>query len=75
MRYPARVLVDCGDVGRRVTVRRRLPGGGMTDVVGILESCDEDRFGVRDRRGALKTISRSDVVAAKVVPPPPKRPH
>ena len=74
MGYVARVLVDCGDLGRGVTVRSRLASGEKTDVVGILEGCDEDRFVVRDRRGALRIIHRSDVVAARVVPAAPKRP-
>jgi hypothetical protein len=70
-----RVRVDCADLGRRVTVRRRLSTGGFSDVVGILETCDDDRFGIRDRTGKLRRVERSEVVAAKVVPtqPPPSR--
>jgi len=75
MGHIGRVLVDCGDLGRRVTVRSRLASGGTTDVVGILEGCDEDRFVVRDRRGAIRTIDRSEVVAARVVPAAPERPR
>ncbi|MGH2785405.1 MAG: hypothetical protein ACRDJ1_09085 [Actinomycetota bacterium] len=73
MRYVARVTVSCEDLGRRVSVRRRLPEGGYTDVVGVLETCDDDSFGVRDRSGSLRSVARTEVVAAKVVPPPPKR--
>ncbi|HJR19130.1 MAG TPA: hypothetical protein VJ922_05365 [Actinomycetota bacterium] len=73
MRFVGRVLVDCSDVGRRVTVRRRLAEGGYTDVVGILERCDEETFGVRDRNGILHTVDWAAVVAAKVVPPAPAR--
>ena len=73
MRYAARVLVGCEDIGRRVTVRFRLAEGGFSDVVGVLETCDEATFGVRDRSGALRRVTRTEVVAAKVVPPPPDR--
>ncbi|MGH2726659.1 MAG: hypothetical protein ACRDKS_06755 [Actinomycetota bacterium] len=72
MRYAARVRVDCDDLGKRVSVRSRVVGG-YSDVVGILETCDDGTFGVRDRRGALRTIDRSVVVAAKVVAQPPRR--
>jgi hypothetical protein len=64
------VRVGCEDLGRRVTVRYRLEQSGFSDVVGILETCDERAFGIRDRTGALRTVTRSDVVAAKVVAPP-----
>ena len=73
MRYVARVLIGCEDLGRRVTVRTRLAVGGFSDVVGVLETCDEETFGVRDRSGKLRRVTRADVVAAKVVPPPPPR--
>jgi hypothetical protein len=74
MRSVARVLVDCGDLGRRVTVRQRDSTGGFNDIVGILETCDDDSFVIRDRTGKLRYVSRREVVAAKVVPPPPDRP-
>jgi len=64
-----RVAIDCDDLGRRVTVRSRNSQGGFSDVVGILENCDDESFGVRDRTGKLRHIPRSGVVAAKVVPP------
>jgi hypothetical protein len=69
------VLVDCGDLGRRVTVRQRDTTGGFNDVVGILETCDEASFGIRDRTGKLRHVSRREVVAGKVVPPTPERPR
>jgi len=62
------VRVGCGDVGRRVTVRVRLPEGGFSDVLGVLETCDDTSFGIRDRSGALRLVERADVVAAKIVP-------
>ena len=70
MRFAYRVAVDCEDVGRRVTVRYRLPSGKLTDVLGDLEGCDETTFEVRARDGAVRRVTRADVVAAKVVPPP-----
>lgn len=71
-----RVAIDRSDLGRRVTVRYRLAEGGFSDVVGILETCDDATFGVRDRNGTLRVVARSDVVAAKVVPAaPPRRPR
>lgn len=73
MRFGYEVAVGCEDLGRRVTVRFRLHAKGLSDVVGVLESCDESTFGVRDRSGTLRRIDRADVVAAKVVPPPKER--
>jgi len=70
MRFRYEVRLDCEDLGRRVTVRVRLSSGGYSDVVGVLETCDEGSFGIRDRTGTLRNIDRSDVVAAKVVAPP-----
>lgn len=69
MRYLARSTVGCDDVGRRVTVRYRLPEGGFSDVVGVLETCDEQTLGVRDRSDRLRHVRRDDVVASRVVPP------
>ena len=70
MRFRLEVKVDCDDVGSRVTVRRRLADGRLGDVLGILEGCDELVFHVRDRRGEINVIDRSEVVAAKVVQRP-----
>ena len=70
MRFRLEIAIDCDDLGRRVTVRRRLESTGFGDVIGILESCDEQTFGIRDRAGRLHTIARDNVVAAKVVVPP-----
>ena len=70
-----------GLVGRRVVVRRRLPGergpsGGpaLTDVVGVLERWDDHDLSVRRADGEIVTIARADVVAGKAVPPPAHRP-
>lgn len=71
MGYRYGVSFDCADVGKRVSVRYRLPDGMATDVVGILERCDEGQIAVRNRQSRLVYISRGDVIAGKVVPSPP----
>lgn len=60
------------DVGARVVVRRRLPDGGSGDLLGELVVWDE-LVVVRDRAGVEHEVARTDVVAAKRVPPPPER--
>jgi hypothetical protein len=71
MSYRASVSFDCGDLGKRVTVRYRLADGSATDVVGILEHCDEASFGVRDRHSTMHYVVRGDVIAGKVIASPP----
>ena len=71
MKYKQGVSFDCGDIGKRVTLRYRLPDGMATDVVGILEHCDEVSFAVRDKRSELKHVIRADAVAGHVVASPP----
>jgi hypothetical protein len=73
MPFAYEVRIDCSDLGRRVTVRYRLPWGGFSDVIGVLETCDEATFGLRDRTGAFRVVERSEVVAAKIVDPPGRR--
>jgi len=70
MRFRYEVSIGCEDLGHRVTIRYRLPSSGYSDVIGVLETCDEESFGVRDRTGTLRKVARGDVVAAKVVAPP-----
>ena len=65
--------VGPGDAGVRVSLRHRIPGGGLTDVLGQLESWTAETVLVRDRHGVLHTVAAGDVVAAKRVPPPPER--
>jgi GNAT superfamily N-acetyltransferase len=70
-------------VGRRVVVRRALPGergpsGGpaLTDVLGVLEALSDETLLVRRDDGDAVTVDRSRVVAAKPVPPrAPARPR
>jgi hypothetical protein len=69
------VTVTPADVGQRVSLRRRLPTGEYSDVVGVLESWSAGMLLVRRRNGELVEVSEEIVVAGKVVPPtpPPKR--
>ncbi|HYJ75356.1 MAG TPA: hypothetical protein VEV65_07125, partial [Kineosporiaceae bacterium] len=60
-------------VGQRVVVRRRLPDGSATDVVGPLLAADHATLTVAGRTGDV-VIPRADVVVGKVVPPRPARP-
>ncbi len=59
------------DVGQRVVLRRRLPGGRFADVLGDLVAWDRDGDGlarVVTRHGEVAVALR-DVVAGKPVPP------
>jgi hypothetical protein len=69
------VTVTPADVGQRVSLRRRLPTGEYSDVVGVLESWSAGTLLVRRRDGELVEVPEEIVVAGKVVPtmPPPKR--
>ncbi|WP_242885417.1 putative acetyltransferase [Actinomadura litoris] len=76
-RFAARLVVSISgaDVGQRVSLRRRLPTGEYSDVVGVLESWADGLLTVRRRTGELVEVPESTVVAGKVVPPqpPPRR--
>ena len=70
--------LSASDVGRRVVVRRLLPGergpsGGpaMTDVIGVLEEYDAEHLVVRRKDDSTVSIAQDLVVAAKTIPPPP----
>jgi hypothetical protein len=65
--------INAGDVGRRVTIRRRLPEGGYSDVVGMLERADESTLAVRDKKGRLIEIARAEIALSKLVPSQPSR--
>ncbi|MCZ4066581.1 MULTISPECIES: putative acetyltransferase [Microbacterium] len=56
--------------GSRVVVRYLLPTGQATDALGELLSADDELVVVDGKRG-VERIRRSDIVAAKPVPPPP----
>ncbi|RFS84807.1 hypothetical protein D0T12_14905 [Actinomadura spongiicola] len=76
-RFAARLVVTISDadVGRRISLRRRLPTGEYSDVVGVLESWTDKILSVRRRNGELVEVPEDTMVAAKVVPPtpPPRR--
>ncbi|TDD37970.1 hypothetical protein E1287_06600 [Actinomadura sp. KC06] len=78
-RFAARLVVSISDadVGRRISLRRRLPTGEYSDVVGVLESWSGGILSVRRRNGELVEVPEKIMVAAKVVPPqpPPRRPR
>ena len=65
------IAVTPADVGKRVTTRRRAPGG-FRDAVGVLESWQDGVLTVRKRDGSLVEIAEDTLAAAKVVPPAPR---
>lgn len=77
MGYAARLraLVTPDDVGRRVTLRVRLPDGMFSDIVGVLESWEHGIAVVRRRDETVTEVITNDIAASKVVPQePPRRP-
>ncbi|MDP9497361.1 MAG: hypothetical protein M3P46_06805 [Actinomycetota bacterium] len=66
------VRVGPADVGARVVVRRAVPEGGLTDLLGHLERWSEGVLVVRTRSGEV-AVPVADVVAAKRVPDAPAR--
>jgi N-acetylglutamate synthase len=63
-------LVDA--VGRRVSVRRHVPGG-LSDVVGDLLEADPTRLLVRRRDGTEVEVAAADFVSGRVIPAPVPR--
>ncbi len=61
-------------LGRRVVVRRRLPDGSATDLLGALEALAPDHLRLLPDDGPSVLVGWDDVVAAKVVPPRQVRP-
>jgi len=55
-------------VGARVVVRRRLPDGRYSDVLGELLATDDDSVLVRTRSGDV-TVAADEIAIGKVVPP------
>ncbi len=60
-----------GDVGARVVLRRRLPGGGSGDVLGHVQRWADGEVAVRTRTGEVVLVAEADLLAAKRVPEPP----
>jgi GNAT superfamily N-acetyltransferase len=61
------------DIGHRVVVRHRIPGG-LTDVIGVLESWEPDSLAIRHADASVHQIQAGDVTAAKTIPEMPLRP-
>jgi len=61
------------DIGHRVVVRHRIPGG-LTDVIGVLRSWEPDGLAVRHTDSSVHQIGAADVTAAKTIPELPLRP-
>ena len=66
------------DVGHRVVVRRLVDLGPhgrprFTDLLGDLVALDNERLVLRTRDGVEHTVLRTEVVAAKRIPPAPAR--
>lgn len=59
-------------LGSRVVVRRRLPEGGYTDVLGELVYRATDAIEV-SHHGGTERIEADEIAIGKVVPPPPER--
>jgi hypothetical protein len=57
----------------RVSLRRALPDGRMTDLLGELLSWGAGSVRVQTRDGAVHEVAEDDVVAVRRVPPPPER--
>jgi ribosome maturation factor RimP len=65
--------ISPADIGRRVSVRIRLPEGGFTDIVGVVESWDDGVLTVRRRDGSAVEVAETTIAASRVVPPVPPR--
>ena len=65
--YRSSDRLDATHVGRRVTVRRRLPEGGSSDTIGILEAIDPVACRIRTANGRIVEISLGEVIAARVI--------
>ena len=59
-------------LGARVVVRRRLPEGGYTDVLGELVYRSAEAVEVLNQSGTER-IEAAEIAIGKIVPPPPER--
>ncbi|MFC3997164.1 hypothetical protein ACFOVU_14620 [Nocardiopsis sediminis] len=75
MGYVSRFVTEVtpGDVGRRATLRVRVPDGRFRDIVGVLESWQDGVIRVRRRNGGVTEVTADDIVASKIVPQEPPR--
>jgi GNAT superfamily N-acetyltransferase len=60
--------ISAADVGSRVSVRRKLPEGGLGDVLGELTGWSDGALTVRRKDGTSVRIAETDLVAGKVIP-------
>ncbi|HZE67613.1 MAG TPA: hypothetical protein VE081_13325, partial [Sporichthyaceae bacterium] len=72
-RFALVVSITPQDVGARVSVRRRLPHGMMTDAVGILVRWSGGTLAVARKDGTVTEFAEGTLVAGKRVPPAPLR--
>jgi N-acetylglutamate synthase len=77
MRGKYRIRVGPADVGRRVSVRSRIPAGegepSTSDTLGYLRSWADGVLAIERRDGTTARIAEADLVAARVVGDPPQR--
>jgi len=66
MRFRSAGELSVADVGRRVTVRRRLADGKLSDSIGLLRTIDDTQITVETRDGIV-VIVRADIVASRVI--------
>ncbi|MEO3750252.1 GNAT family N-acetyltransferase [Streptomyces sp. B6B3] len=75
------ISITHADVGKRVSVRTRLPSGSgprparFTDTVGVLTAWEGGVLSITRRNGQVARLGEAEMVAAKVVPPAPTRPR
>jgi GNAT superfamily N-acetyltransferase len=67
------VTITPQDVGTRVSVRRRLADGTMTDAVGMLLRWSDGTLAVARKDGSVTEIAEETLLAGKRVPPAPLR--
>ncbi|WP_456095346.1 putative acetyltransferase [Parafrankia elaeagni] len=68
------VHITPADIGSRVVIRRRIPGPlPLSDVLGTLESWSEGELRLRRSDGTTVSVPEESLVAARVVPPTPRR--
>ncbi|MDR1118012.1 MAG: hypothetical protein LBL01_01760 [Bifidobacteriaceae bacterium] len=54
-------------LGARVTIRRRLPEGGYSDWVGVLEEASAAELAVRRRTGELRRFRADQIAIAHLI--------
>lgn len=73
-RYRNQLTPD--DVGKRVSIRRWVEdpdrGARPSDVLGYLRSWEERVLVVERKDGERVDVYEADIMAAKVIPPPPE---